>query len=186
MSYNVTFTGSENLELLGITLHNGNSNHLCLCTLYSPPATTHLVTATAVYFCYRILALLYTSYPLYHSLHDILSSFNLLQVVQEPTQTNLYGLIGRLSNVIRWFPNSEVLKDRLWTGKDLRQSLLLSLHDPYTLPLFLKRQSRMNLVEELYVPWLHDGKQLVFDKLKANVLNHFFPVVLIPLFHLFP
>ena len=43
LSYNVIFMGPENLELLGITLYNGNNNRLCLCTLYSPPATTHLV-----------------------------------------------------------------------------------------------------------------------------------------------
>lgn len=50
LSYNVIFMGPENLELLGITLYNGNNNRLCLCTLYSPPATTHLVFATAIYF----------------------------------------------------------------------------------------------------------------------------------------
>ena len=43
LSYNVIFMGPENLELLGITLYNGNNNRLRLCTLYSPPATTHLV-----------------------------------------------------------------------------------------------------------------------------------------------
>ena len=33
LSYNVTYTGPENLELLGITLRNGNCNCFCLCTL---------------------------------------------------------------------------------------------------------------------------------------------------------
>ena len=43
LSYNVIFMGPKNLELLGITLYNGNNNRFCLCTLHSPPATTHLV-----------------------------------------------------------------------------------------------------------------------------------------------
>ena len=39
LSYNVIFMGPENLELLGITLYNGNNNRLCLCTLIAhlPP-----------------------------------------------------------------------------------------------------------------------------------------------------
>ena len=55
LSYNVIFMGPENLELLGITLYNGNNNRLCLCTLYSPPATTH----RSYLFFYRILTPLY-------------------------------------------------------------------------------------------------------------------------------
>ena len=41
LPYNVTLTGPdhENLELLGITLHNGNGDRFCLFTLYSPPVT---------------------------------------------------------------------------------------------------------------------------------------------------
>ena len=46
---NVTFTGSENLEMLGITLHNGNNNWFCLCTLYRSTCHHSSCIATAVY-----------------------------------------------------------------------------------------------------------------------------------------
>ena len=97
LSYNVTFMGPDNLELLGITLHNGNSNRFCLCTLYSPHATTHLVLQQLIIFLQKVNPSLYSNFvligdynvnvldsstTLFHSLHDILSSFNLTQVVQ--------------------------------------------------------------------------------------------------------
>ena len=93
LSYNVIFMGPDNLELLGITLYNGNNNRLWLCTLYSPPATTHLVLQQLFIFLQNLSPSLYsnfvligdfnvnlldTSSILYHSLHDTLSSFNLL------------------------------------------------------------------------------------------------------------
>ena len=49
LSYNVTFTGSENLEMLGITLRNGNNNWFCLCTLYRSTCHHSSCIATAVY-----------------------------------------------------------------------------------------------------------------------------------------
>ena len=113
-SYNAPFTGPENLELFGITFHNGNSDRFCLCTLYGPPTCHHsscitradcffvcLFVCLFVCFCFfclffvclffhRILVLLYTiligsfnvnvldtNSPLYHIMHDILTSFNL-------------------------------------------------------------------------------------------------------------
>ena len=93
LSYNVTFTGSENLGMLGITLHNGNNNWFCL--FISPPVTTHLVLqqlfillfsknlspplySTFVLIGDFIVNVLDTNSSLYHCLHDTLSSFNLL------------------------------------------------------------------------------------------------------------
>jgi len=40
LSYNVTSTDPENLELLGFILYNGDSNRVCLYALYSPHSTT--------------------------------------------------------------------------------------------------------------------------------------------------
>ena len=92
------FRGPDNLELLGITLHNGNSNR--------PPATTHLVLQQLIIFLQKVNPSLYSNFvligdfnvnvldsstTLFHSLHDILSSFNLTQVVQEPTRISSYG-----------------------------------------------------------------------------------------------
>jgi len=43
----------ENMELL---LHNGSSNHLCVCALYSLPSNTHLVLqcTTAIDFMQKV------------------------------------------------------------------------------------------------------------------------------------
>jgi len=40
LSYNVTSTDPENLELLGFILYNGDSNRVCLYALYNPHSTT--------------------------------------------------------------------------------------------------------------------------------------------------
>ena len=49
LSNNVTFTGPENLEMVGITLYNGNNNLFCLCTLYWSTCHHSSCIATAVY-----------------------------------------------------------------------------------------------------------------------------------------
>lgn len=99
--YNVTFVGPDNLELLGLTLYNENNSRFCLCVLYSPPATTHLVLQQLFIFLQKLNPSLFSNFViigdfnvnfldssscLYHSLLTILSSFNLTQVVQKPTR----------------------------------------------------------------------------------------------------
>lgn len=102
LSFNVAFRGPNNLELLGITLFNDKGSRLCLCVLYSPPSVTQLVLQQLFIFLQKINPCLYSNFVLvgdfnvnfldplsflYHSLQNILSSFNLTQVVQEATRT---------------------------------------------------------------------------------------------------
>ena len=121
LSYNIAFTGPENLELLGVTLHHDNSNRFCLCVLYSPPATTQCVLQQLYFFLQKVNPTLFsnfviigdfnvnaldTSTSLYHSLLDIMSSFNLFQVVQEPTRMALCGTATLIDLALMSNPSS--------------------------------------------------------------------------------
>ena len=93
LSYNAPFTGPENLELFGITLHSDNSDcHLPPLILYYKGCLFFFCLFVCL-FLQNLSPSLYSNFvligsfnvnvldtnsPLYHSLHDILSSFNLL------------------------------------------------------------------------------------------------------------
>ena len=83
-------------------MFNDKGSRLCLCVLYSPPSVTQLVLQQLFIFLQKINPCLYSNFvlvgdlnvnfldsssSLYHSLQNILSSFNLTQVVQEVTRT---------------------------------------------------------------------------------------------------
>lgn len=119
--YNVTFVGPDNLELLGLTLYNENNSRFCLCVLYSPPATTHLVLQQLFIFLQKLNPSLFSNFViigdfnvnfldssscLYHSLLTILSSFNLTQVVQKPTRMAPSGTATLIDLALMSAPDS--------------------------------------------------------------------------------
>ena len=102
-SYSAPFMGPENLELFGITLHNGNSDRFCLCTLYGPPTCHHsscIRRAGCFFFlffffclfvcfccCFFVVVFLQDFSPLYSNF-ILIGSFNVLD-----TNSPLYHIM---------------------------------------------------------------------------------------------